>query len=108
FDRLIKGEKANYRIKIFCGRALGFQKRWQDCVDVLDPCMLEIKLVDARGQLDSRVWTQKPELIPSYLELGFALRNAGIAAHDPAAGRTQLMHSSQVFDRIAAGTRADT
>src|SRR5262249_13698717 len=104
FDRLIKGETASYKIKIYCGRALGFLKRWQDCADVLEPCMQELKLVDARNQLDSRVWSQKPELIPSYLELGFALRNAGIAAHD----NTQLAHASQVFERIAAGTRADT
>jgi tetratricopeptide (TPR) repeat protein len=104
FDRLIKGEKASYTIKIYCGRALGFLKRWQECADVLEPCMQEVKLVDARNQLDSRVWTQKPDLIPSYLELGFALRNAGLAAHD----NTQLAHASQVFERIAAGTRADS
>jgi tetratricopeptide (TPR) repeat protein len=104
YDRLLQQGATNYRIKLARGRALGFLKRWTDCIAVLSDCINEMKLVDAKGRLNQQVWVAKPELIASYLELGFALRQAGVAAADKAL----LARASDVFDRVTVGMSADS
>lgn len=104
YDKLLQAGATNYRIKLARGRALGFLKRWSECVAMLSDCIAEMKLVDAKGRLNQQVWTQKSELISSYLELGFAMRNNGVEASDKAL----LARASDVFDRVFVGMAKDS
>jgi tetratricopeptide (TPR) repeat protein len=104
YDKLLQAGATNYRIKLARGRALGFLKRWPECVAMLSDCIAEMKLVDAKGRLNQQVWTQKSELISSYLELGFAMRNNGVEASDKAL----LARASDVFDRVFVGMAKDS
>lgn len=102
YQRLTDAEAMNTRSEIGLARLLGFVGRWNECEAELTRLVAKEKLV-ANRRLDSGVLAKKPELLTTYVELGFALQRATSGDE-----KSRRARATDVFDRLVTSVPADS
>jgi len=105
YSRLAGGGATSYKSRVGRARILGFMGRWAECESELRQLFNENKnLLAANGKLDSRVLSDRRELLSSYLEWGFALCKPTQGGDE----KSRRNSASDVFNRIAKSVPPDS